>query len=102
MHMNSHRRILLCFSTRREDEVRKTTDEELSILKWTENTKGHPRVEDCRDIAEYDIVSGLAVDSAIPLGLWAQHGCNGGCTVTVGRRRAPRSTGWQQSSALTH
>ncbi|KAL4447266.1 hypothetical protein ABPG77_007299 [Micractinium sp. CCAP 211/92] len=39
-----------------EDEVRKTTDEELSILKWTENTKGHPRVEDCRDIAEYDIV----------------------------------------------
>ncbi|KAL4443632.1 hypothetical protein ABPG75_011369 [Micractinium tetrahymenae] len=39
-----------------EDEIRKTTDEELTILKWTEHTKGHPRTEDCREIGEHDIV----------------------------------------------
>lgn len=36
----------------REDEVRKTTDAELSILKWTENTKGAPRTLDCKEIAK--------------------------------------------------
>ncbi len=36
----------------REDEIRKTTQAELSILKWTENTKGAPRTLDCKEIAK--------------------------------------------------
>jgi SNF2 family DNA or RNA helicase len=35
-----------------EDEIRKTTQVELSILKWTENTKGAPRTLDCKEIAQ--------------------------------------------------
>lgn len=43
----------LCLGGCREQEIHKTTDQELSILKWTEN-KG--RQLDCKLIAEYDVV----------------------------------------------
>ena len=40
----------------REDEIRKTTQADISILKWTDQNKRHPRTEDCREIAKYDVV----------------------------------------------
>lgn len=36
----------------REDEIRKTTQADLTVLKWTENTKGAPRTLDCKEIAK--------------------------------------------------
>jgi hypothetical protein len=101
----------------REEEVRKTTEEELTILKWyvaalvlmgllklawhsraagsmtcavmntrffcgfcccrTENLRGNPRTQDCKEIAKYDIVSraGAAYQSSPSMtrvmGWWA-------------------------------
>lgn len=73
--------------------MRKTTDEELSILKWTENTRGHPRTEDCRDIAEYDIVRGAKgrggpVQRAAGRGGCTRMPLHTGCTLAAGRVRA--------------
>ncbi|KAI7841185.1 hypothetical protein COHA_005151 [Chlorella ohadii] len=39
-----------------EDEIRKTTDAPLSILRWTEHSKRQERLLDCKVIAEYDAV----------------------------------------------
>ncbi len=39
-----------------EDEIRKTTDAPLSILRWTEHSKRQERLLDCKVIAEYDVV----------------------------------------------
>lgn len=73
--------------------MRKTTDAELSILKWTENTKGHPRVEDCREIAEYDIVSGC---SPLPGSASTEHDATGAAAHWLRRvnrwRRQPCSS----------
>jgi hypothetical protein len=38
----------------REDEIRKTTEHELTILKWTEGGKN--RELDCKTIAGFDVV----------------------------------------------
>jgi hypothetical protein len=40
----------------RENEIRKTTQADISILKWTEPKGRQARTEDCREIAQFDVV----------------------------------------------
>ena len=67
---------------RRESEIRKTTDAELSILKWTDHTVRNPRTEDCKEIAKYDIVlTTFALASTLHTLRWVGGRCVGGRCV---------------------